>query len=746
MIKKYSDVIHGLDIETSTITIDSENQCSFMYSCCLGSIDTNTGVYNDGLMCRTYNELDNILNDLNNRAKKDNKIYIVYVHNFSYEHSFFINNLKFFKSVNKCLYLDKNKPLYIQIKHLEFRDSLALLDKSIKRIGDDIGIPKLDYNYNEIRTPLTPLTDEEIKYNYRDVEIMLKGVYRLINTNQYIDCVDTIPLTKTGVSRLNSKKNDNINTKKYIEKSKRNVRLKGLDEYICNKEKAINEKQLKMWEDCFLGGFVFSNPYYCNKIVKNVASADFSSSYPTQMIYRYFPYNFYEIKHDKLNYFKKYLDKNFKPYELTLARPVLKAFNVKMIVNNIVAKYNYYTLSTSRIENFKDLVNLKNCYYINGKLTECNINVTISFTFIDYMIFKLFYDFNIVDIEYLEITNKWRKSSKYRLNCVVENGKKKLEFKNYNNLVLHNGKFKKYTKNDIDDDYFRGMVNNQKDYVNQRLISGAMYLAPKSDLNSQYGDNAQHLLHSRFEYNYNTMDYNTINETYSEYYNKRQNTSYIYGVYIVAYARASLCYNALIFLNNGIDIIYTDTDSFKYKDSKKADKLIIDYNNMIDNLIPKEYLYLKFGYLDKEEVYNKFITLGTKSYISYKDGNITATISGLPKATLLYQTLLNQYNNDFDKMIKDCYHYDVIIKSSCVNKLASVYKYKEFTIDILDYKDTVISGCILKDVDVTLRSMSSKIWFGYALQLKHDFKVNIDNFKRTYIIKNEDRLEVLKNE
>ena len=312
-------------------------------------------------------------------------------------------------------------------------------------------------------------------------------------------------------------------------------------------------------------------------------------------------------------------------------------------------------------------------------------------------------------------------------------------------MVQHNGSYKTYTSDDIKDDYFRENVNNQKDYVSQRLISGTMYLAPKSDLNSQYGDNAQHLLHSRYDYNYDTMDYNTINETYSEYYAKRQNTSYIYGVYIVAYARASLCYNALMFLNNGIEVIYTDTDSFKYKDCVKADNLINDYNNIIDNLIPSEYHYLKFGYLDKEDIYDKFITLGTKSYISYKNGNITATISGLPKATLLYQTLLTQYNNDFDKMIKDCYHYDVIIKSSCVNKLASVYKYKEFDINVCGYSDTVVSGCILKDVDVTLRSMSSKTWFGYAKQLKYDFGVDTTNFIRTYIIKNDDKLEVIKN-
>ena len=744
-MRKYNDVIYGLDIETSTITIDSDNQCSFMYSCCLGSLDTTNGVYHNIGMVRTYKELDKLLFNLDTQAKINNTTYLVYIHNFSYEHSFFINNLKYFSKLDKHLYLDKNKPLYITIGNLEFRDSLALLDKSIKRIGEDIKLPKLDYDYDTIRTPLTILDDTEIAYNYRDVEIMLKGIYHLVTTNKYIITTDDIPLTKTGISRLNAKKDDNINTKNYVKKSKRNVRIKVLDEYICNNEKAKSEKQLLLWEKCFLGGFVFSNPYSCNKIIKNVASADFSSSYPTQMLYRLYPYDFNEIKYNKLNYFKKYCDGDYKPHTLILARPLLKAFNCTLTVNNIVAKYNYYTLSTSRIENFKDLINLKNCYFINGKMCECTIPVKISFTFIDYIIFKLFYEFDIVNVDYLEVTNKYRKSTGYRLNCVVENGKKKLEYKTYNNLVQHNGSYKTYTSDEIKDDYFRENVNNQKDYVSQRLISGTMYLAPKSDLNSQYGDNAQHLLHSRYDYNYGTMDYDTINETYSEYYAKRQNTSYIYGVYIVAYARASLCYNALMFLNNGIEVIYTDTDSFKYRDCTKADKLINDYNNMIDNLIPSEYHYLKFGYLDKEDIYDKFITLGTKSYISYKGGNITATISGLPRATLLYQTLLAQYNNDFDKMIKDCYHYDVIIKSSCVNKLASVYKYKEFDINVHGYSDTVVSGCILKDVDVTLRSMTSKTWYGYAKQLKHDFGVDTSNFIRTYIIKNNKRLEVIKN-
>ena len=87
--KNFNNLIYGLDIETSTISIDDENKGSFMYSFCVGSLNFSNGIYKDEKLGRTYNDLDNYLYELNDIANDLDTDYIVYIHNFSYEYSFF---------------------------------------------------------------------------------------------------------------------------------------------------------------------------------------------------------------------------------------------------------------------------------------------------------------------------------------------------------------------------------------------------------------------------------------------------------------------------------------------------------------------------------------------------------------------------------------------------------------------------------------------------------------------------------
>ena len=95
---KLSNVVFGLDIETSTIKIENsdDDYCSFMYSYCVSKLNFDTGKYNDLSMGRTYKELDDFLFSLNDKANENDVDIIIYIHNLSYEFSFFCNNLEFF--------------------------------------------------------------------------------------------------------------------------------------------------------------------------------------------------------------------------------------------------------------------------------------------------------------------------------------------------------------------------------------------------------------------------------------------------------------------------------------------------------------------------------------------------------------------------------------------------------------------------------------------------------------------------
>ena len=743
--KDFSNIIYGLDIETTTIELN-EKSGSFMYSFCVGCLNLDNAFYKNLYLGRTYNDLDNYLFNLNESAVAEDKQYIIYIHNFSYEFSFFSNNSEFFKKYNSndiklSLFLKANKPLYVRCGNLEFRCSYLLLDKSIRAIGKDIGLEKLDFNYTKIRTPLTKLDDKEIEYNYRDVEIMLKGVYRLYNLNEYVKNANQIPYTKTGIMRFNCEQNPQVNvTNEYTDKYGQTKKGKcmRLNKYLCGLEKAKTKEQLLLWETFFQGGLVYSNAKYIGDVLYNLASFDFASDYPFQMLTRYFPSKFEEYKGNNKVMLEKCL-RNVTEKNLVYNKPLRTMFNAIVVLNNIKAKFEFTPIGTSKIEEIEPLRNMLNCRIINGKIHEINTPVKMYVTCIDMITLKLFYDFDLLEVEYLEVAKRYRKSNQFKVNSILYLAKRKIEFKAYNELVENMNTYHIYTEKEIQDDHFRNMINNETNYFNQLSSAKKLYLDVKSDLNALYGDNAQHLLHERFYYDDIEREWKSELETFEEYQNAQHKTSYIYGLYVPQYARASILYIAYKFITNGLNVYYIDTDSIKTDDTPLAHKLVKEFNKLqMINL--KGYEWTKFGQLEHEYTAIKFASLGTKSYIKLEYDNdknpvVKATISGLPKATELYNKLFEYYEKNFEELVECCYHYGTVFDKSVANKLASKYDFFDFDVNIDGYIDTVCSGVVLEPVDVTMRDFSSKTWYSYARLICMMYDKDFDIFCRKTIIK-----------
>lgn len=760
-MKQYNKYIYGIDIETSTYhiingkkcifdgfnyitlnkkekfnnSVDIDKSVSYMISFCVSRLDTTNGEYNEVLFGRTYEDLDKFLFLMDKKIKFDT---LIYIHNFAYEFSFFINNLKFFQlESKKHLFIEKNKPLYYKINNLEFRCSYQLLGESIKKLGDKLNISKLDYNYNALRTPLTTLKKEEIFYNFRDVEIMLKSVYSLMMNNQYINYTCDLPYTKTGISRLNCKKNIEINEKiayqtKNGKKVKSNLYYRQIKE--SNEEKALSEFQLKFWEKLFKGGFVYSNPKYCSTVLNNVLSFDFSSDYPFQMLYRSFPRDFNEVKKDKLNYILEVL-KNSNEYSLVKKEPYYYMINCILKLKNLKSKFNIGVISSNQIE-CECLKNGINALILNGKIYSIKEEFNLYLTHIDLILLKLFYNFEIIDCIYLEKADTIKESSRYRKNCVLFNGQKKSEYKVYKELIEKENSFKHYSKSEINDTFILENVNKKECYSDQLKFINENYLRVKADLNSLYGDNAQHLNKPLIEYDFIDLEYKEEEKNFNEYLEKNQKTSYIYGLYVPSYARASILYFVYKFIQKKVDTIYIDTDSLKIKkaDYNKVKRIITSYNDFVKNYMKK--YKLDFGTLEYEETYNKFVTLGSKSYITLNSANrIKSTISGLPNASDLYTRLLNMYDNSFEKMVEECYHFNVIIDCSLTKKLCAIYDFKKEKVNIKDYEEELYSGCVLKPVNLKMRDTSNKSWLFYADMLEKIFNLNF-NKKETVIKEN----------
>jgi hypothetical protein len=764
--------IYGLDIETSTIGYDSANnlciqhnnewyiksnmqhiesddivkKCSFMYSFCVSCIDSITGEYTKLKFGRTYEELDNYLYELNAYMEDRELTGLVYIHNLSYEYSFFCNNLDFFKSDTRLnnkgyMFLEKNKPLYYQCHSLQFRCSYLLLNKSIKTLGKELNLPKLDYNYTKLRTPLTHMEQEEINYNFRDVEIMLKSVYSLIKKNPYITNLESIPYTKTGIMRFNCEQNPDINvseyyTNKHGEKKKGN--LSKLNKFLCKLENAKSKEQLDFWEKLFQGGLVYSNPKYIGQVNHNLGSFDFSSDYPFQMLTRIFPSQFVEFDGDKVKKLKQCM---YKATHLNYIRPkpFRNMFNAIIIISDIKAKFDFQPIGTSKIEELNQpLKNMYNCKIINGKILEIQPKIRMYVTCIDYLTLSLFYEFKLVDVEYLEIATRYKATNEFKLNSVEYNGRKKAEYKVYNSLLENATEYKQYSKEEIQEDFFRNMVNSEKDLYAQKTTAKQIYQNVKADLNALYGDNAQHLLRDKISYDNTSWEYIEEQSDFeNDYLNKQHKTSYIYGLYVPQYARASILYIAYIFLIKGIDVYYIDTDSIKVKYSAFVQSLVDEFNKLQLESLGK-YKYLGFGVLELEFTATNFTSLGTKSYIFTKKEKgkelLQATISGLPNATMLFNKIYDYYGKSFDEMVESCYHYGTIFDRKIANRLASTYKFERYDLQIGDYTESVVSGVVLESVDVTMRDFNTKTWGIYAKLICNLYNKDYDLFTTKTII------------
>lgn len=726
-----------------------------MYSCCFGSINIETGEYNNLTLLRTYEEVNTYLDTLNKKAKKDDINFVLYVHNLSYEFSFFANNVNFIKNNidnEKSLFIAQNKPLYVTCENLELRCSYLFLHKSIAEVGKCIDLPKLDYEYSKIRTPLTYLEKDEISYNYRDVEIMLKGVYDTFKKNPYMEKTEDIPFTKTGIMRFNCEKNPNINTvNEYIDKltgKTKRSNAERLNKYLCGLEKAKNLNQLKFWEFLFKGGLVVSNPKYIGMVLSDLASFDLSSDYPFQMLYRKFPSGFEEYKGNKKIMIEKCL-RGIDEYNLIYDKPLRTMFNAVVILNKVKAKFDFAPLGTSKIIEMERIRNMMNAIIINGKIHEINTPFKMAVTCVDMITLKLFYEFEIIEVEYLEVATRYKRTNQYKLNCIVDLAKKKIEFKKYVEMIEKKNKYHSYSKESISDEHFLKMINMEDDYLSQLSTAHKLYQDVKSDLNSLYGDNAQHLIHERFFYDTHTREWESLTETFSDYFDKQQKTSYIYGMYVPAYAQATILHIAYKFLKEGIEVFYIDTDSIKVTDSLKARSIVEEFNRLQEINIG-EFKWTGFGQLENEYVAKKFSSLGTKSYIKLeknKEGQeiVKATISGLPKASVLYNRLFKFYDNNFDEMIENTYHYGTVIDKSVSRKFCIKYQYDEFDISVDNYNETLISGAILEEVDVTMRDFNSKTWYAYARLICLLYGRDIDDFCRKTIIRENDKGELIIN-
>lgn len=211
------------------------------------------------------------LHDFFGQFPKDTH-YIVYVHNLGYDFSFLQNEFNFVDVFGR----EERHPMratFEKFSNIELRCSYTLTQLKLEAWGKKLGLPKAvgDLDYNKLRTPLTELTEKELFYCERDVQVMVKGIQKY--TEKYLHVKD-IPLTQTGEVRI-PVKNMILNDKRLYNKI---VKLLPKNAYMYDALK-----------NAFAGGYTHANFVRTGEIFKGGSHYDFASSYPSVMCCEKYP-------------------------------------------------------------------------------------------------------------------------------------------------------------------------------------------------------------------------------------------------------------------------------------------------------------------------------------------------------------------------------------------------------------------------------------------------------------------------
>ena len=645
---QYIETPCAFDIETSSFYYNGE-KTAIMYEWTLGL---------NGLVIigRTWGEFQNAIDKIVNFLQLSNsKKLLIYIHNLSYEFQFM---RKYFEW-EKVFAIDSRKPVYATVKDLgiEFRCSYLLSGYSLAKVAENLSIVNIrklvgDLDYKLLRTSETPLTDNEIAYCINDVKIVMAYIYERITIDGGIT---KIPLTKTGYVRQYCKKHC------FIRDGVKGRYRQNVDYYNMIHNLTLTPDEYKQAKRAFQGGFTHANPFYSGKVIDNVSSDDFTSSYPTVMISEMYPMSKGEIVDIKS---KDDFNKNLK-YYCCMFDAEFENLEPKVLYDNYISLGRCWNVE-------KPVVN-------NGRIVSAK-KLRITLTELDFNIIQCFY--------------KWEHFS-------VSN-------------------FRRYKKSYLPTELVKSILKLYSDKTTLKGVDGkeVEYLQSKEQLNSCYGMMVTDIV--RLEYIYEDewgLESPNFDEAIEQYNNSRNRfLFYLWGVWVTAYARRNLFTGIIEF---GDDYIYSDTDSIKTINRDRHIEYIEAYNTMIRNRLYKAMDYhgidrsaiepktIKgekkcLGLWDYEGTYTRFKTLGAKRYMVEKDGKVNITVSGLNKK-ICVPYLLNTYG----EKVFDAFNNNLYVPKEYTGKNTHTYIDDERSGIVKDYlgNESVfheLSGVHLEESDYNL--------------------------------------------
>lgn len=245
-------------------------------------------------------------------------------------------------------------------------DTLIFSQQGLARMGEDCGYSKGvgEWDYDLIRTPETPLTDDETDYAKRDIYTLITWLAWWLRRNP-----DIAP-EKLGL---------NVVTKTGVVRERRRVRFSdlkgtGLRQKVghywlfrCRLEQPKSDDELYTMLAATRGGFTFcassaaSVPYNLTDTDMCIAGYDATSQHPAQLVSHYYPYRFIERNAEILELafnligkisIERILDCWHKPFPVAFYA-CFEFVNLKPKPNTLFERYGIFPLASARYRSFE---------------------------------------------------------------------------------------------------------------------------------------------------------------------------------------------------------------------------------------------------------------------------------------------------------------------------------------------------------------------------------------------------------
>lgn len=566
----YYNIPCAFDIEVSSFYRNGEKQaCMYVWQ---------FGILNWVTYGRTWREYELFMELLSKvLGLDDNHRLVIYVHNLAYEWQFIRKRFKW----DKVFFLDKRKPVYAITGGYEYKCSLKLSSKSLRKVGKDLQKYKYnkkmgDLDYSLVRTSITPLTPKELGYCEADIRVLLAYIQEKIESDGDIS---RIPLTNTGYVRLYCRKACFKRWRKY----------KNLMDQL-----TLDTEEYSQLKRGFGGGFVHASAKYSRRKLHNVGSFDFTSSYPYVMISEMFPMSKSTLveKIESEEELELYLQNYCCLFDLTL--------------HNVRPKLDYdHPISESKLIASESVVK------DNGRVIYAD-SITLTVTEQDYAVYREFYDWDEMEIHQFRIYEKGYLPTPF-VKAILKLYKDKTVLKGIpeeavNYMISKNMLNAAYGM--IVTDIVRDLIEYEEDE----------YIESKPNLGKAISD-------------YNNSIKRFLFYPWGVWVTSYARANLFSGILACGNDYVYSDTDSIKVLNyeNHMDYI----NSYNELVHKKLEAAANFHRLSMDEFSPlnREGKPKPIGVWDFEGVYDTFKTLGAKRYMTEKDGDYTLTVAGTNKST-----------------------------------------------------------------------------------------------------------------